>query len=172
MSLARLLKKIESYYPNFDRELVERAYFYAEKAHAGQFRNSGEAFIQHPLEVACILADLQLDILSIAAGLLHDVVEDTDVTFDYLESQGFSKEVLDALDALTRRDNEPYEDFIKRVAENKVACYVKLSDLRDNMDLSRIPNPTQKDHQRVEKYRKAVGRILEALDSYSESSQE
>jgi (p)ppGpp synthase/HD superfamily hydrolase len=62
MSLARLLKKIESYYPNFDRELVERAYFYAEKAHAGQFRNSGEAFIQHPLEVACILADQSCDI--------------------------------------------------------------------------------------------------------------
>ncbi len=99
--------------------------------------------------------------------VLHDVVEDTEVTFEYLESQGFPKEVLDALDALTRRDNEPYQDFINRVTENKVACYVKLSDLRDNMDLSRIPNPTQKDHERVEKYRKAAERILEALDLHS-----
>jgi guanosine-3',5'-bis(diphosphate) 3'-pyrophosphohydrolase len=65
MTLARLFNKIESYYPNFDRDLVERAYLFAEKAHAGQFRISGDPFIQHSLEVAYILADLQLDMLSI-----------------------------------------------------------------------------------------------------------
>lgn len=92
MNLQRLITQIESYYPKFDKQLVEKAYFFAKKAHEGQFRNSGEAFIQHPLEVACILAELELDLTTIVAGLLHDVVEDTHITLKEIEDE-FGPEV-------------------------------------------------------------------------------
>ena len=71
---------------------------------------------------------------------------------------------MSTLEALTKRENESYDDFINRVIENKTACNVKLADLCDNMDLSRIINPTQEDYQRVEKYRKAADRIFEVMD--------
>ena len=97
--------------------------------------------------------------------MLHDVFEDTDITIEYLRKEGFSEEVLIALNALTRRENESYDDFIGRVIENKTACKVKLADLSDNMDLSRISNPTREDYNRIEKYRKATDRILACVDS-------
>jgi translation elongation factor EF-Ts len=98
-------------------------------------------------------------------AVLHDTIEDSDITIEYLRKEGFSEGVLIALDALTKRENENYDDFIGRVLENKTACKVKLADLSDNMDLSRISNPTQEDYQRVEKYRKAADRILMTMDS-------
>ncbi len=97
-------------------------------------------------------------------AVLHDVVEDTDITLEYLRNQGFSEEVLTALDALTRRSSENYDEFISRILNNKIACYVKLADLCDNMDLSRIRKPSKQDYERVEKYRKAKDRIIHALD--------
>jgi (p)ppGpp synthase/HD superfamily hydrolase len=97
-------------------------------------------------------------------AVLHDVIEDTEITLDYLRNQGFSEEILGALDALTRRGNESYDEFISRIVNNRIACYVKLADLCDNMDLSRIEKPSEKDYERIEKYRKAADRILGALD--------
>ena len=96
-------------------------------------------------------------------AVLHDVIEDTNITLDYLKNEGFSEDILSALDALTRRENETYDEFIDRILRNKIACYVKLADLSDNMDLTRIANPTKKDYKRIEKYRKAADRILETL---------
>lgn len=90
---------------------------------------------------------------------------DTDITLDYLRNEGFSEEVLYVLDAVTRRNEETYNEFIDRIINNKMACYVKLADLRDNMDLSRIENPTQKDYERIEKYGEAVDKILGVLDT-------
>jgi guanosine-3',5'-bis(diphosphate) 3'-pyrophosphohydrolase len=117
MTLARLFNKIESYYPNFDRDLVERAYLFAEKAHAGQFRISGDPFIQHSLEVAYILADLQLDMLSIVAGLLHDVVEDTDATFDEIEEL-FGSKTRFLVAGVTKLGKIEYKSKEERHAEN------------------------------------------------------
>lgn len=74
-----------------------------------------------------------------------------------------------ALDALTRRDSESYDDYISRVIENRIACHVKLADLSDNMDLSRIVNPSQKDYERMDRYRKASDRIIDALEEEGDS---
>lgn len=90
------------------------------------------------------------------------------IDIEYLRKEGFTEEVLIALDALTKRDNESYHDFISRVIEDKIAYNVKLADSNDNMDLSRISNPTQKDYERIEKYRKATERIIQAVCSEKE----
>lgn len=96
-------------------------------------------------------------------AVLHDVAEDTDVTLDGLRSEGFSEEIITAFDCLTKRDGESYDDFISRILTNQIACKVKNGDLADNMDLTRIPNPTEKDKERIKKYRVAADRINNAL---------
>ena len=87
---------------------------------------------------------------------LHDVLEDTATTEDDLKKEGFPAEIIEAVNALTKGENETYEDFIKRVGKNPLAAKVKLSDLANNMDISRISEPTKKDYERIEKYRKAA----------------
>jgi len=89
------------------------------------------------------------------AAVLHDLIEDTPWTLDQLRAQGFTEAVITALDALTRRDGESYDDFIRRAAMDPIARAVKRADLTDNMDLSRIEAPTARDHARTEKYRNA-----------------
>jgi (p)ppGpp synthase/HD superfamily hydrolase len=90
------------------------------------------------------------------AAVLHDVVEDTAVTLEQLRAEGFPETVIEAVELLTKRDGEDYEAFIRRVAPNPIARKVKLADLRDNSDLSRIAQPTDKDRQRIEKYQRAI----------------
>ena len=97
-------------------------------------------------------------------AVLHDVVEYSNITFDHLRNEGFSEEIISALDCLTKRDGESYDEFIGRVITNPLACKVKKGDLADNMDLTRIPNPTVKDEERVERYREAADRINEAKE--------
>src|SRR5277367_629520 len=84
-SLDELLSLIRSYFPNADLSLIQRAYEFSEKAHSGQIRRSGDPYIIHPLGVAAILAELHLDLPSIATALLHDTVEDTQVTLSDIE---------------------------------------------------------------------------------------
>lgn len=139
--------------------LLNKAIQIACRAHAGQQDKAQAPYILHPLRVmmAC-----QTPLEQICA-VLHDVVEDSPLTFDDLQAEGFSQEILSVLDCLTRRKNEPYEDFIQRILTNPVACRVKLADLADNMDLSRIPSPTTHDLERNEVYRRAVRTIRSAL---------
>ncbi|MFW2487982.1 GTP pyrophosphokinase [Clostridium chromiireducens] len=139
--------------------MIEKAILIAVNAHKGQVDKGGNPYILHPLRLMFSRKDETEKICAV----LHDVIEDTDVTLDYLREQGFSKEVLSALDALTRRNDENYEQFIDRIIENKIACNVKLADLNDNMDISRIKNPTEKDYERLEKYKKAKYKILNYL---------
>ena len=101
-------------------------------------------------------------------AVLHDVVEDSEITFEDLRKEGFSEEVLAALDCLTRRKGESYDMYIDRVLKNETACRVKLADLCDNMDLSRIKNPSEKDKARIKKYQKASERIFEVLPMQDE----
>ncbi len=89
-------------------------------------------------------------------AILHDVVEDSEVTLEVLKNEGFSEIILEAVDCLTRRNNESYMDFIKRCKQNEIARVVKIEDLLDNSDLSRIPNPSKKDFERVKKYEQAL----------------
>lgn len=140
--------------------MLDKAIRIAAKAHEGQMDKAGQPYILHPLRVMFMRRNETERICAV----LHDVIEDSDITIEYLRKEGFSEEVLSVLDALTKRENENYDDFIGRVIANKTACKVKLADLSDNMDLSRISNPTQEDYQRVEKYRKAADRILKVID--------
>ena len=139
--------------------MLNKAIEIAAKAHDGQLDKGGRAYILHPLRV---MLNCESETARICA-VLHDVIEDTPVTFGDLKDAGFSDEVLAVLDCLTKREGETYDEFIGRILPNETACRVKFADLTDNMDLTRIKNPSEKDKERVQKYERAVDRILEAL---------
>lgn len=131
---------------------LERAIEIAVSAHRGQTDKAGQPYILHPLRVmlAC-----KGDVARIVA-VLHDVIEDTDWTPDALHAEGASDAILSALDTVTRRDDETYSEFIERAAKNEIGRAVKIADLRDNLDLSRIAKPTQADFARMDRYRAAL----------------
>ena len=138
---------------------IERAIAIAAAAHEGQVDKAGAPYVFHPLRMM-----LRLDTPDEhMAAVLHDVVEDTPVTLEQLRAEGFPQAVLEAVEALTKREGEDYEEFIRRVAANRLASRVKLADLRDNCDLSRIAQPTEKDYERIGKYGRAIG-YLEGLE--------
>lgn len=131
---------------------LERAIAIAAQAHAGQTDKAGAPYILHPLRVMLMLDTTEAQIV----GVLHDVIEDTPITYDDLRAEGFSEAILAALECVTKRDGEEYTTFVGRAAQNPIARQVKLADLQDNSDLSRIPSPTAKDYARLEKYRQAI----------------
>ncbi|WP_315114108.1 GTP pyrophosphokinase [Clostridium intestinale] len=133
--------------------LLEKSIIIATTAHSGQFDKGGNPYILHPLRVMLSLDNDEDRIV----GILHDVLEDTSITLRHLEDNGFlgEIEILDALVSITRKSNESYKDFILRVKLNPIALRVKLADLKDNMNISRINSPTEKDFLRIEKYKKA-----------------
>lgn len=131
---------------------LERAIAIAAEAHAGQTDKGGAPYILHPLRVMLRARESGAPIAAIAA-VLHDVIEDCpDWPAGRLASAGFGETVLEALDALTRRAGEAYDDFIARCGANAIARIVKLADLEDNLDLSRIGNPSENDIARIERY--------------------
>ncbi|WP_409346713.1 GTP pyrophosphokinase [Paenibacillus sp. MBLB4367] len=134
---------------------LEKAIAIASKAHEGQVDKGGNPYILHPLRV---MLRLDTDEERIVA-VFHDLFEDTAVTSADLGEQGFSAEIIDAVHALTKKNGEAYLDFIARAKKNRIARKVKAADIEDNMDLTRIPDPTEEDEERVKKYRAA----LEAL---------
>jgi (p)ppGpp synthase/HD superfamily hydrolase len=138
---------------------LERAIALAAQAHEGQVDKAGAPYILHPLRVMLGVSGTLPRIVAV----LHDVLEDTALTPQALKAQGFSDEVLDALMSVTRRDAETYEAFVHRCAAHPAGRVVKLADLRDNADLSRIPNPGPQDLQRQAKYLAAI-RLLEQGD--------
>ncbi len=131
--------------------LLQKARAIAEEAHRGQVDKGGKPYVQHPVRVAenCCTPEAKV------AALLHDTIEDGGVTAGYLREQGFPDCIVEAVVALTRREGEEYEDYVRRAAANPIAHEVKLADLEDNMDLSRIPHPRQRDLDRMERYRRA-----------------
>lgn len=132
-------------------KLTRKAMIIAYEAHKNQVDKSGVPYIYHPIHVAeqmdteneCIIA------------LLHDVVEDTNVTFKQLE-EVFSKEIIDILKLLTREENIEYDEYIKRIKNNSIACKVKIADLTHNLDKTRLYFVTEVDVKRNEKYKKAL----------------
>lgn len=115
----RLIEKVRSYHPSDDFSMIEKAYELANKAHKGQLRKSGEPYVIHPLEVGCILAELELDIESIVAGILHDVIEDTDYTFEDIEKM-FSKEVAQLVDGVTKLGQIQYSSKNKELQKEEI----------------------------------------------------
>ena len=135
---------------------IQAAKAFATGAHAGQTDKAGLPYITHPERVASRLSTAEAQVV----GWLHDTVEDTSITIQEIESQ-FSPETAAAVDAISRRDGEAWSDYIDRVAANPVARQVKISDLIDNSNLSRIPHVTMKDVKRQAKYNRALKRLLE-----------
>ncbi|NLP18799.1 MAG: bifunctional (p)ppGpp synthetase/guanosine-3',5'-bis(diphosphate) 3'-pyrophosphohydrolase, partial [Firmicutes bacterium] len=127
MDLEKLLEKIEAYNPTADLELIRRAYFFAAKAHAGQFRVSGDPYIEHPLGIAFILAELELDVTTIVGGLLHDVVEDTAVTLKELE-EGFGKELAAIVDGVTKLSRIEFKSKEEQQVENLRKMFVAMAE--------------------------------------------
>lgn len=138
---------------------LEHAIALAVQVHQGQQDRYGRPYILHPLRVMFSL-DKEIDQI---VGILHDVVEDSDTTFEDLRQMGYSQQVIEALDGVTRRENETYDEFVTRSLQHPVSRRVKLADLEDNMDLRRLPGePTEKDCARLKRYRKAWERLRES----------
>ncbi len=123
----------------------------ATDAHRGQKDKGGADYITHPVRVAngCVTNEEKI------VALLHDVLEDTDINEEYLIKMGFPGFIVDAIKSVTRKSGEHYEDFIERCSLDPIGIKVKLEDLRDNMDVSRLKNLNEKDFERLKKYHKA-----------------
>lgn len=124
--LQELVKQIKEYAPNANVELVEKAYYFGKKAHEGQFRKSGEPYFIHPIAVANILASMELDIETITAGLLHDVVEDTEYTYEDIKRE-FGKEVADLVDGVTKLGQIKYQSKEETQAENLRKMFLAMA---------------------------------------------
>ena len=134
---------------------LERAIAIAAEAHTGQVDKAGAPYILHPIRVMLRVPSIEEKMTAV----LHDVVEDTTITLDMLLAEGFPREVVRAVDALTKRSGETYEAFVARAVMDPIGRSVKLADLAENSDLTRIQSPTTKDIERVEKYRRAITQI-------------
>jgi (p)ppGpp synthase/HD superfamily hydrolase len=166
--------------------MIGKAMDLAMEAHAGAVDKGGAPYIGHPMRVAALVEEVLSGACTrggmagelaravrttavhaddaIATAWLHDTVEDTWVSLAYLSETGFADEVVDAVDSLTRRDGETYADFVARASMNGIGRIVKAADIIDNCDLSRMPDPTERDIARVEKrYKRAFAELIEAI---------
>ncbi len=132
--------------------LINKAIETAAKAHDGQVDKAGQPYIYHPLRV---MLYAQGDERVKCAAVLHDVMEDSDITETDLIKIGFGEDIITALKLLTREEGQDYFDYVRALKKNSIAKAVKLADLKDNMDMSRIKEPTERDFLRLEKYKKA-----------------
>ena len=136
-------------------KLTRKAMIIAYKAHQNQFDKANIPYIYHPIHIAEQM-DTELECI---VALLHDVVEDTDITLNDLEKE-FPQEVIDLLKILTHDKKIDYIEYIEKVKTNPIATKIKIADLKHNSDITRLENITPTDLKRIEKYKKA----LEILD--------
>ena len=132
-------------------KLYDKALRIAIRAHKGQKDRSGKEYIMHPIRVSERCKTMQAKIVAI----LHDTIEDTEITPEILLSEGFPQTIVDAVLSVTKLDGEEYEDFVLRSEKNPIGKEVKLADLEDNMDIRRLNDITDKDVKRLKKYLKA-----------------
>jgi hypothetical protein len=138
---------------------LNRAIEIATKSHEGATDKYGVPYINH---VTRVMNMGQTDNEKIV-GVLHDVIEDTQWTFEDLEKEGFSKEVIDALKCVTKTsEDEDYAEFITRVKINPLAVKVKLNDLTDNLDVKRMPEVLESDLKRLNKYLRAYNELIKS----------
>ena len=130
---------------------------FASEKHRGQKDRSGREYIHHPMYV--MVYQKSLDAKKVA--ILHDVIEDTDATYQDLEDLGCSSKVIEAIRAITKIKGEGYQDYLERVKHNKLATAVKIQDIRQNMDLSRLNKISDKDIERTLRYAKAMQYLKE-----------
>ena len=132
--------------------MINIALSIAKKAHAGQVDKAGIDYIQHPLYVASQVTTEQEK----AVALLHDVLEDSDITAADLLAYGLPNEVVTAVQTLTKKKGQSYQDYLEKVKSNNLARVVKLADLKHNSDLSRLKTVSNTDYERVKKYKNAI----------------
>ena len=135
----------------------EDALALAAQAHKGQYDLAGAPYICHPMRVALAQSDERARIVAI----LHDVIEDTAVTYQDLSAAGFDDEIIGAVEALTKRSGEKRIDAAARAKANPLALQVKLADVADNMNLARISNPTAEDYARLREYEGVLAYLKE-----------
>ena len=138
-------------------ELTKKAMRISFESHKNQTDKNNIPYIYHPIH----LAEQMTDEDSICVALLHDVVEDTDITFEDLEKEGFSKDIIDAIRLMTHDESVPYMEYIKLIKTNSIATVVKLADLKHNSDLTRLDVVDEKATKRAEKYKTAIELLLE-----------
>ena len=150
--------EVITFHKMFLKIILDRAKAIATSAHEGQVDKAGKPYIEHPMRVMNMGKTVEEKI----AGVLHDVVEDSDWTFEMLEKEGIPKDVMDALRYVTKlSEDEDYDHFIERVKTNPLAVKVKLNDLKDNMDITRLGEVTEKDLTRLNKYIRAYRQLTE-----------
>ena len=150
--------EIITFHKMFLKIILDRAKAIATSAHEGQVDKAGKPYIEHPLRVMNMGKTVEEKIV----GVLHDVVEDSEWTFEMLEKEGMPKEVVDAIKCVTKlSEDEDYDHFIARVKTNPLAVKVKLNDLKDNMDITRLGKVTEKDLPRLNKYIRAYKQLTE-----------
>lgn len=131
---------------------LETAIALACRVHAGQRDKAGRAYVLHPLRLMLRFEDPEAQM----AAVLHDVVEDGDVKLEDLRILGIPESVVQAVDCLSRREGETYEAFIERIRPSALARRVKREDIRDNLDVTRLPELGEADLARVARYHRAL----------------
>ena len=129
---------------------IEKALIIAANAHTGQIQRNGEPYSLHPLQIMLQMETIPEKI----AAILHDVIEDSDITLEMLQKEGFSDDVLKTVDLLTHYEKDSYEEYIERLKSFPMARHIKIADLNDNMKIQRLKKVGEKDFQRLEKYHK------------------
>ena len=141
---------MEAYY----EKMLALAETIAVNAHKSQLDKGGHPYINHPSfgSAHCTSPESRI------VGMLHDVVEDTDVTLDALREYGFNEDILMALDLVTKKKGPDYDEdlYYEKIKTNSIAREVKLADLKHNSDISRIPHPTEKDIRKTEYYKSRI----------------
>ncbi|WP_314414311.1 GTP pyrophosphokinase [uncultured Streptococcus sp.] len=135
-----------------NKSQATKAHEVAKKAHFGQTDRAGIDYIKHPETVASFVTTDEEK----AVAYLHDVIEDTTLTLLDLKKEGFSKNIIEAVDILTKKKGQDYQSYLNLVKTNELARVVKLADLRHNSDLTRLPLITEKDLERNKKYSSAI----------------
>lgn len=151
ISEEKALQLLDEQRSNLDK-LLELAIEVATQAHEGQLDKGGNPYILHPQTVAAALDSTENKIVA----YLHDVVEDTEITLEDLKEMGFTYRIVNSIRILTKSKDISYEDYLKSVKKDSNAWHVKIADIKHNMGISRIPEPTAKDFARIEKYKKAL----------------
>ena len=136
--------------------LTKRALRLCFDAHKEQTDKTGLPYVFHPFH----LAEQMTDEMTTICALLHDVIEDTEHTFEDIEKMGFPSEVVEALRLLTHDERVPYMDYVRKISENPIAKAVKIADLRHNSDLSRLDEIDEYAKKRTEKYKEALSILL------------
>lgn len=141
---------------------LEKAIALAATHHAGQLDKGGQPYILHPLRLMLQFSNPTLQIIA----MLHDILEDTSTTAEDLEALGFSAEIIQSIQALTKQIGESRLEAAKRTALNPLATQVKYVDILDNMNLTRINNPTARDFARFEEYKVVLEILKQAKTTF------